>query len=428
MKPYKLSISKPSQRHLDTRVMKAQLEKITSRMLGGGRGRVWGIRFVLAEPAFMHDSSYLYTCSMTIKRTGRDVTSETYNATIAYMLAMGQKAGNASGWTFGSSAGDVQSLESDSSQVKTTESSTLADEFVTKTKIDGDESEPALPAATEPNTKGYSSRALSIDVGEHFSHIYERDAQIAVIQSAVKAFVDSDFYNRFHCVLWGEPACGKTEILRSFTRMLGANFVLELDATSTTKAGAERLLLESKTLPPVLVCEEIEKTDENSLRRLLGVLDHRGEIRKTTHNMGLRHRDVKMLCLATVNDMALFKRAMDGALASRFSHKVWCPRPSKDVLKRILAREIARMPNGNQAWIEPAVDWCVDVELTNDPRRVTTVCLSGRDALLTGEYQKLLAAVSEPGERTAVSIRSSWPPSVSRANEPMMIRGEERAE
>jgi hypothetical protein len=425
MKAYRFTVSKSSQRHLDTRVMKGQLDKIVNRMLSGGRGNVWSVKYQLHEPQTIPGSeAYSYTSSMVIRRTGRDIAQDVYDQKVAYMLKIGQAAANASAWTFpdgdSTSSSDSAIFGEASSAVSngaTNEPavSNGATESNGPTETNGqalDDAGAALLAATAPalkmeaEGKTYSSRALPTETGEFFNHIYERDAQIAVVHSAVKAFVDSEFSNRFHCVLFGEPACGKTEILRSFTRMLGNNFVLELDATSTTKAGAERILLESKNLPPVLVCEEIEKTDENSLRWLLGILDHRGEVRKVTHNAGLRHRDVKMLCLATVNDMTLFKRVMDGALASRFSHKVWCPRPSKAVLKRILAREIAKMPDGSPAWIDPAVDWCVDIEGTNDPRRVTTVCISGREKLLTGEYQRLLAEVSDPAnasvaERTA---------------------------
>lgn len=394
MKPYRFSISKSSLRHLDTRVMRKQFDNIISRMLSGGRGNVWSVKYQQHEPQTVGDS-YHYTSTMVIKRTGREIPQDVFDNKIAYMLKIGQAAANSSAWVFSDPSGAAQpTLDGAFDSSPSSPPSDASSRLLAAAKGPSDDS-PAPAPAIEPEGKTYSSHALSIDLGDNFAHIYEREPQIAVIHSAVKAFVSSDFANRFHCVLWGEPACGKTEILRSFQRMLGRDFVLELDATSTTKAGAERILLESKNLPPVLVCEEIEKTDENSLRWLLGILDHRGEVRKVTHNAGLRHRNVKMLCLATVNDMALFKKVMDGALASRFSHKVWCPRPSKEVLRRILRREVEKI-GGDHAWIEPAVDWCVDIEGTNDPRRVTTVCISGREQLLTGAYQRLLSEVADP--------------------------------
>lgn len=374
MAKHKIAIRKSSQRRLDVGVMRTQVRRVADRMMGGTRGKVWSVN--PGPPSLIDETAngYLYACNLSVERIGRAVADDVAQKQMAYMIQMGQGAANSSGWVFPDTSGS----ESEAPQ----ESATLTAEL-------GESRE------TETTERGYSNVSPSTELGSHFEHIYDREAQVAVIHSAIKAFVDSDYANRFHAVLWGEPACGKTEILRSFSRMLGPDAVLELDATSTTKAGAERILLESAKLPPVLICEEIEKTDEHSLRWLLGILDHRGEVRKVTHGGGLRHRNVKMLCLATVNDMVLFKKVMDGALASRFSHKVYCPRPSKEVLRRILAREVDKV-KGNPAWIDPAVDYCVDQEETNDPRRVVTVCLSGGDKLLTGEYQQLLEKVAAP--------------------------------
>ncbi len=189
--------------------------------------------------------------------------------------------------------------------------------------------------------------------------------------------------------------CGKTEVLRSLTKMLGSDAVMHFDATSTTSAGAKQLLTESDKIPPVLCIEEIEKADEASLRWLLGVLDYRAEVRALKFRAGLVRRNVKLLCLATVNDFGLFGRMMDGALASRFSNKIYFPRPTREVLEKILEREIAKS-GGDVAWIAPALDYCLDKEDTNDPRRIITVCLCGREKLLTGEYQKVLAATQAP--------------------------------
>lgn len=374
---HKVEITKRSQRQLDNSVMRRQVERICERMTAGGRGSVWT---VTASPGPPPDwdashSEYAYVYRLRIIRTGRDAAEDVKARQVANMLEIGQAAGNSAGWEFPIPARHVERPES---TVKDTS-----------------------PAPA----RSYANVTLNTDRGDFFSHIYEREPQIEVVHSALRAFIDSAYVNRFHSILYGEPACGKTEILRSFSRMVGSNAVLELDATSTTKAGAERILLESAEVPPILICEEIEKTDEASLRWLLGVLDHRGEIRKTTHGGGLRQRSVKMLCLGTVNDYDLFRRVMDGALASRFSNKVYCPRPSRDVLRRILGREIDKT-GGHYSWIDPAVSYCLEVEGTSDPRRVITVCLCGRDKLLTGEYQTTLNAVREPDATNVKDFRS----------------------
>lgn len=238
---------------------------------------------------------------------------------------------------------------------------------------------------------------VSIDPKDYFDHIYGRSDQIKIIQSAILAGKESDWQNRFHCVLFGPPGCGKTDLLASTGQMLGKenSAYLKLDATSTTEAGAQRILLEAAHIPPVLIVEEVEKTDEKSLRWLLGILDHRAEIRKTNFHIGTKARNVKMLCLATVNDLNLFKKVMSGALASRFAHEIYCPRPDRIILEKILEREVSKV-NGKKEWIEPTLQYCYDEKGVNDPRKIVPICLCGRDSLLDGSYQKSLTATEMP--------------------------------
>jgi energy-coupling factor transporter ATP-binding protein EcfA2 len=262
--------------------------------------------------------------------------------------------------------------------------------------IVGDKSE-GEPSAKRKSgmLKDYAN--INTDLGPHFNHIFGRDDQISIIHSAIEAAKESAFHNRFHCVLQGPPGCGKSEILSAIGKMLGKEneAYLKLDATSTTEAGAIRILLEEPHIPPVLIMEEIEKTDEKSLRWLLGILDHRAEIRKTNFNIGHRARNVKMLCLATVNDIKLFRKVMSGALFSRFAHEIFCPRPDKATMQKILEREVAKV-NGRLEWIEPTVKFCMDVLKINDPRKIVPICLCGRDKLLDGTYQlKVLNTMSK---------------------------------
>lgn len=196
--------------------------------------------------------------------------------------------------------------------------------------------------------------------------------------------------------------CGKTEVLLGMQKMLGEenDAYLKFDATSTTEAGASRLLLEAEHIPPILFVEEIEKANENSLRWLLGVLDQRAEIRRTNFRIGNQSRNVKMLCMATVNNMNLFRNVMSGALASRFPFQVFCPRPNRQLLEKILQREVAKV-KGKKEWIEPALKFCCDDEImlrafANDPRKVVPVCLCGKDDLLTGKYQESIKATMPP--------------------------------
>lgn len=360
-------LEKQSLRHLDRDVMRNQLSAIASRALGGNRGKVWGLasRITIPEPTG-NGNGLVYQVKLKFTRTGRQAPEAVLAKQWQVMQQMAAGSAASKGWTL--------------PELRT-----------------GEQPEERVSAEPKQAKAPITPERLRVPQGNHFAHLFERDSQIALVQSALDAYIASEYEDRFHSVLFGPPACGKTEILRSFHRMLGEDAVLTFDATSTTKAGAERILLETERIPPVLIVEEIEKTDENSLRWLLGVLDHRAEIRKVTFRT-IAAKSVKLLCLATVNDIALFRRVMDGALASRFSHHIHCPRPSRAVLQRILEREIERM-GGDVAWIAPALDWCLTHEpehRKNDPRRVITVCLSGRERLLTGEYQRHLAATMDP--------------------------------
>lgn len=234
---------------------------------------------------------------------------------------------------------------------------------------------------------------IQTDLKDQFAEIYDRDAQIQIIHSAILAFKTSNKKNKFHTVLYGEPACGKTQILESFVQVVGEETVCKIDATSATKAGVQQMIKDKEFKASILIIEEIEKADDQSLRYLLSLLDHRAEIRKITYR---EHtvKKVDLLCLATVNDMDLFEKVMSGALASRFSNKLYCPRPSIEILRKILMREV-RDINGNDAWIEPTIEYC-EKERIRDPRTAITICLCGQDKLLNGTYQQFLKAVSAP--------------------------------
>jgi len=227
---------------------------------------------------------------------------------------------------------------------------------------------------------------------ESFSHLFGLDSHISRVRSALEAGANSGWRNRFHAALIGPPGCGKSDICESVRQALGEDAVMKLDATATTAAGAIKELAEREILPRVIVIEEIEKAPEAAMTFLLGVLDQRSEIRKTTARQTIQ-RDTKLFAIATVNDVALFRKLQAGALASRFSNTIFFSRPSRETLALILAREVAKV-NGDSDWITPTLDYCEDHGIT-DPRQVIAICLCGREMLLTGEYQRMMADTSE---------------------------------
>lgn len=248
---------------------------------------------------------------------------------------------------------------------------------------------------------GYANCVIPEDWDENFTHLYGLGNHIERIRCALEAGMVSGWQHRFNCALIGPPACGKSDIAASVKRALGDDAVIEYDATATTGAGAISDIMSRETLPRVLIVEEIEKADPKALDFLLAILDLRGEVRKVTARENIQ-RDAKLFAICTVNNRELFEEMRAGALASRFSNKIVFKRPTRETLVRILVREVDKV-DGNHAWIEPCVDFCERLDIT-DPRMVTAHCLCGRDKWLDGSYAKMLAETSENTETVLATV------------------------
>lgn len=239
-----------------------------------------------------------------------------------------------------------------------------------------------------------------------FKNIYGLNPQIRTILSSIKSAIDTNGNRRNHTVLWGKPACGKTQVVLALENLLGPNSVLRLDATSTTRAGLEKLFFKDLVkIPPIVVCEEIEKAKEEWLQIWLGALDDRGEIRKINFRTCLV-RELKILFICTVNDKNLFDKMMGGegsnkpgALSSRCVNDVYFPRPNIDILRSILRKDIL-CKGGKEEYIEECIKLSKTTN-TDDPRKVLSF-LSGGERLLSGEYQDDLLKILKSKENIDV--------------------------
>lgn len=267
--------------------------------------------------------------------------------------------------------------------------------------VDGEVPDTKTQALRDSDDVPYAPCDIPDNWFEHFDHLYGLEPHIERVRRAIDAATQSQWQHRFHCALIGEPGCGKSDICQSIKAAIGEDSVLEFDATSTTMAGAQKELSERVELPRIILVEEIEKAPENSLTWLLSVLDIRANVKRVTAR-GKMASDAKMLAVATVNDVALFQRMMSGALASRFSNTIYFQRPSRDVLQKILVREVTKV-SGNMDWVDATLDYCLGpvskplgAASITDPRMVIATCMCGRDALLDGSYQKMMKATAAP--------------------------------
>jgi hypothetical protein len=221
--------------------------------------------------------------------------------------------------------------------------------------------------------------------------LYGVNPQIRVMLGNVQRAIDTDGESRQHMVLYGPPGSGKTTTTDALIKTLGEGAVLKLDATSTTKAGLEKLFFKDlANVPPIVVMEEIEKADEGALAIWLGALDTRGEIRKVNFKTN-QVRKLSVLFICTVNNKAKFEGMLAGALDSRCCTQIYFPRPNDETLRQILAKEI-RLRGGKTAWIEPAIQIAKKLKVS-DPRIVSSF-LAGGDRLLDGSYQKDWLAIA----------------------------------
>jgi len=216
-----------------------------------------------------------------------------------------------------------------------------------------------------------------------FSKFYGINSQIRMVLSPLQSAIQTVGKRMVHSVLFGPPACGKTSVLNKLETIIGRENILKLDATTTTKAGIEKLFL-GTSIPPVVILEEAEKANEDWLRNWLSLLDERSEIRKVSHKETII-KNIDILFYCTVNDSDKFNDLLDGALASRCKNKIYFPRPSIETIEKILYRDIQEN-GGKNEWVPFALQ--LAKELGVDDPRIILSFLSGGDRLLSGLYQE----------------------------------------
>jgi hypothetical protein len=230
---------------------------------------------------------------------------------------------------------------------------------------------------------------------KYFYRIYDRDAHIRLLYDSLCLAVRTKFKTRHHILMKGPPSCAKTELYLCFVDWLGNDLIEEVDASTMTKAGLERLLLEkaqNNTLKPILLMEEIEKCHDENVSCLIQIMDARGRIQRvnahTVRDGETEGAECKIILWGTCNDEDQLEKFHKGAIWSRFSNKLDCERPDRNLMEKILTREISEI-DGKPEWISPVLSFCYD-ELAALPRfktqyddpRFARAMLAGGDRIL----------------------------------------------
>lgn len=234
-------------------------------------------------------------------------------------------------------------------------------------------------------------------VARYFADIYERDPHLRIVHSAVKTSMESGGRVLSHVLLYGEPGACKTRLMECYKAWYEADgnnpdLVAVVDGATMTKAGLETFLMDLHKvdrMPHVLVMDEIEKQDPKNLLGLLNVMGS-GALTRLNARTGHVRVPVNFTVVGICNDEELLKQFAKGALYSRFTHKLYCPPPSREIALLILAKTAREMGVVNQADAErlaaAALELGWDVLEQRDIRALKGH-LDGRERLLSGEWQ-----------------------------------------
>lgn len=244
---------------------------------------------------------------------------------------------------------------------------------------------------------------LTDDVmANEFGDIYERDAHIRVIHGAVETSLTSSGKVLSHVLLYGLPGACKTKLMEQFKvfyekgRDDEPERVVFIDGTTMTKSGLERYLLslanptarEANKLPVVLVVDEIEKQPLDNLLCLNNIMGSGVFTRLNAHTGNLRI-PATFTVVGICNDEKMLKDFRNGALWSRFTHKLYCARPSRLITREILEKVAMDMGLGelSRQLAEAALEFGWDRLQQRDIRELKGH-LDGRERLITGEWQR----------------------------------------
>lgn len=382
--------------------IRSQIEYIVGRGLGGSRGKTWNAKVNYHEP-FVSENQWVFRCEVEIdKISGTRGSEAEYKQwqEIQAMIFQSAKAAKFldSPWEI---IEENQNLQANADQEM---QAMIAGANAAIIKVMGIKEVTNTGPAKSWADLHIPPELLGPESDKHLAEheawkdLYDLGPQIRIILSNIQRAKETNGESRNHITIFGHAGCGKTTTMLGLEKMFGEGSVLRLDATSTTRAGLEKLFFSDlQDIPPLVFMEEAEKADPEALKIWLGALDDRGEIRKINFRVN-QLREIKVLFICSVNNKALFDRMMGsdgteaGALSSRCVSQIYFPRPSLETLRQILKKEIDQN-GGKNEWIPPALELARNLGVS-DPRIVRHY-LCGGDRLLDGTYQNDWMAINQ---------------------------------
>lgn len=395
-------------KRVNDETIESQIDYIIDRGLNSNRGRGWTVE-KKKHPAFQDKVWWVFRYDLIFQKTSGHVGGTTENWQWDSIQSVIAQCGH--GTKYGEYPWEIISPSNEITLEKPqTLTEIISDLNKAIIEIPSVKNQTTLSSAKTWEDLSIPSELLGIDSNKYLAQhpawceIYGLEPQIRTILSNIKRAKDTQGKSRNHCVLYGTSGGGKSTTILALQKMFGTGSYLKLDATSTTKAGLEKLFfydLKDQLIPPLVFMEEAEKANEEALKIWLGALDDRGEIRKVNFRENqLRRLNILFIC--NVNNKVLFDKMMAsngsdiGALSSRCSTQIYFPKPNEEILKRILQKEIHNN-GGNESWISPAIQLAQKLNIT-DPRIVKSY-LSGGDRLLDGSYQRDWMIIEESSKK-----------------------------
>lgn len=390
MAKFSVVLERKTTNRINPENIKSQIEFIVTRAISGGNRKSWGWQNIVYKPEgpISKDNQYLYKIKLEFDRK-KEVSSDKLNSELVLINEILIKSGASAKFK---PAWEVTNLSPDWNKNFSTEQKSESNSDV----VDFERAL-TLDQIKIPEVLIYGSDD-EIESHEAFKGIYGRAKHIRIIASSLKRMIVTNGQKRNHILLYGLPGCAKSHILMGWMKILGNGGYFTINANSATKPGIEKMFLtrfRETGVPPVCFIEEIEKTAESVLSVWLSVLDDRAEVRKINF-VNQEKTEAKVLYIATANDKVLFDRlhggriGFPGALSSRFTKQLYLPRPDREILKRILLRDV-QLYGGKSSWVEPCLEIAQELG-TNDPRIVLSL-LDGQDRLLDNSYKEDIVGV-----------------------------------